>query len=183
VEGCQSASGSSSGAVCVSGRGVDLPHSADGSASSGTASGPAFSGPSGSGSASEAVSSEAARARGRPSCRLGDCQVRLREKARVRVGRDGDRGVAERLLDVFQVGSGRVGRRCRAVAKIVELDRRRADLLVQLDEPPCDVILSSLRCSPSRRPQWCGPSSFSTTSKSRPAKDEECSALPTDPGW
>jgi hypothetical protein len=33
-------------------------------------------------------------------------------------------------------------------------------------------ILTKLRCSPSGRPQWCRPSSFSTTSKTRPTKEE-----------
>jgi hypothetical protein len=42
-------------------------------------------------------------------------------------------------LDVLQVGAGRVGEGRRAVAEVVEPDRREAGLLVQLDEAPCDV--------------------------------------------
>lgn len=47
--------------------------------------------------------------------------------------------MAEHLLDVLQVGPGRVGESRGAVAEVVEPDRREADLLVQLDEPPGDV--------------------------------------------
>jgi hypothetical protein len=43
------------------------------------------------------------------------------------------------LLDALPVGPGRVGQSRHAVAEVVEPDRREADLLVQLDESPCDV--------------------------------------------
>jgi hypothetical protein len=51
---------------------------------------------------------------------------------RARGFRDGDRGVAEHLLDALQVGSGRMGEGRRTMAQIVEPDRRKTDLLAQL---------------------------------------------------
>ncbi|MET8011243.1 hypothetical protein ABZU86_01570 [Streptomyces sp. NPDC005271] len=47
--------------------------------------------------------------------------------------------MAEHLLDVLRVGSGRVGQRRGTVTEVVEPDSREADLLIQLDEPPRDI--------------------------------------------
>lgn len=109
-------------------------------------------------------------ARVEPGCGLGDRQVRFGEQARVRVGRDGDRGVAEHLLDVLQVGPGRVGRRCGTVAQVVEPDRRKTDLLAQLDEPPCGA-LAGWSISPLPRGTSCHCSGWSNASPPEPMQD------------